>query len=128
MRYVRIWTDDDGESHFEDVEVELVTAEYAPPAPPFDLSSPWPAERAIFFSIPAGFHGDWHPAPRRQLYVNLGGRLAVEVSDGEVRQLDPGDIVLTEDLAGRGHVTRVIGDEPSVGMFVHLEPQADDPA
>ena len=125
MRYMRIWTDAEGDSHFEDVEIGLSSVAYAPPAPPLDLSAPMAAERTVFFSFPVGWFGDWHPSPRRQLYFNLGGRLEVEASDGEVRQLGPGDIVLTDDLSGRGHVTRVIGDEPSVGAFVHLSEEVD---
>lgn len=120
MRYARIWTDADGASHFEDVDVEMTPGQYAPPAPPFDVSTPLAAERAMFCSIQPGWHGDWHPTPRRQFYLQLSGRLEVEVSDGEIRRLDPGHVVLTEDLDGAGHATRVVGDVPSVGAFVHL--------
>ena len=81
---------------------------------------PVDAERVILFSMPVGWFGDWHPSPRRQLYFNLSGRLAVEVADGEVRELEPGAVVLVEDLSGKGHTTRVLGGEPSTGAFVHL--------
>lgn len=120
VKIIRIWTDDAGISHFEDVEIELESVDYAPPAPPLDVSAPIPAERALLFEFPAGWFGDWHPSPRRQLYFNLGGRLEVEVGDGEVRQIGPGDVVLLEDLTGAGHVTRVMGEEHSTGVFVHL--------
>ena len=79
-----------------------------------------PASRAVLFSIPAGWFGDWHPTPHRQLYVNLSGRLEVSVSDGETRVFEPGDIALVEDVLEPGHTTRAIGDEPSTGIFVHL--------
>lgn len=120
MNVARIRADDAGVSHFDDLEVELETADFAPPAPPFDLSAPFPADRAMLFEFPAGWFGDWHPSPRRQLYINLGGRLEVEVADGEVRRLGPGDIVLLEDLTGTGHTTRAVGDAPSSGVFVQL--------
>lgn len=120
MKVTRIWTDDAGTSHFEDFDIELRSTDFAPPAPPFDLSEPIVAERAMLFEFPAGWFGDWHPSPRRQLYFNLGGRLEVEVGDGEVRHMAPGDVVLLEDLTGAGHVTRVVGDEPSRGAFVQL--------
>ena len=74
----------------------------------------------MLFEFPAGWFGDWHPSPRRQLYFNLGGRLEVEVGDGETRRVGPGAIVLLEDLTGTGHVTRVVGDERSTGVFVQL--------
>ena len=95
------------------MDIELRSDDFAPPAPPFELSAPFPAERALLFEFPAGWFGDWHPSPRRQLYINLGGRLEAKVADGETRRVGPGDIVLLEDLTGKGHVTRVLDDEPS---------------
>ncbi len=121
MRYTRIWTDDDGESHFEDVDVPMSSAVYAPPAPAFDLTEAFAASRVLFFSLPVGFFGDWHPAPRSQFTLILGGQLEVQASDGEVRRMGPGDVVLSADLGGRGHITRVIGEVPATGAFVHLE-------
>lgn len=123
MRITRIWSDDAGTSHFEDVDIELESTDFAPPAPPLDISTPIPAERTLFCEIPAGWFGDWHPSPRRQLYVGLGGRLEVEVGDGEVRRFGPGDVVLLEDLAGSGHTTRVVGEEHSTCVFVQLDEQ-----
>ena len=120
MKVTRIWADEAGTSHFEDIDVELASIDFAPPAPPLDVSAPFPAERALLFEFPAGWFGDWHPSPRRQLYFNLGGRLEVEVGDGETRRVGPGAIVLLEDLTGTGHVTRVVGDERSTGVFVQL--------
>jgi quercetin dioxygenase-like cupin family protein len=127
MNVIRIWADAAGASHFDEVGFEMVMGAYAPPAPALDLSEPMAAERAVLFSMPSGWFGDWHPSPRRQLYINLSGRLAVEVADGEVRELGPGAIVLVEDVTGTGHTTRVLGDEPSTGVFVHLT-EVDDAA
>jgi len=120
VRVARIWADDGGTSHFEDIDIALEPADFAPPAPPFDVSAPLSAERALLFEFPAGWFGDWHPSPRRQLYFNLGGRLEVEVGDGQIRHMGPGDVALLEDLSGTGHVTRVVGEEPSRGVFVQL--------
>ena len=120
VKVTRVWADADGVSHFEDAEIELESVDYAPPAPPLDVSAPFSAERALLFEFPAGWFGDWHPSPRRQLYFNLGGHLEVEVGDGEVRDVGPGAIVLLEDLTGTGHVTRVLGEGASTGVFVHL--------
>jgi hypothetical protein len=123
VRITRIWSDDAGTSHFEDVDIELESTDFAPPAPPLDISTPIRAERALFCEFPAGWFGAWHPSPRRQLYVGLGGRLEAEVGDGEVRRFGPGDVVLLEDLAGTGHTTRVVGEERSTCVFVQLDDQ-----
>ena len=120
MRAIRIWADAEGASHFAEVSFEMEAGDYAPPAPALDLSEPIAVERAVLFSMPSGWFGDWHPSPRRQLYFNLSGRLAVQVADGEVRELGPGAIVLVEDVTGTGHTTRVLGNVPSTGVFVHL--------
>jgi hypothetical protein len=40
ITYARLYADDQGESHFEDIEIDLALTEYAPPAPPLrDLHS-----------------------------------------------------------------------------------------
>jgi hypothetical protein len=37
-----------------------------------------------------------------------------------VQRLGAGDILLAEDLDGQGHVTREVGPEPRVSVFVPL--------
>ncbi|MGI9539007.1 MAG: hypothetical protein ACR2N6_02525 [Miltoncostaeaceae bacterium] len=120
MHLIRIVTDSDGESHFDQVEVTMPEARFAPPAPPFRVSEPMDAEQALFCTIPAGYFGDWHPAPHRQIAAILGGRAEVGVSDGESRVFGPGDAVLLEDVSGRGHTTRVLGDEDFRLLFAQL--------
>ena len=65
---------------------------------------------------------DWHCAPRRQYSISLSGTAEIEVGDGTKARVGPGDVVLAEDLTGRGHVTRVIGDQP---RFYAIVPLAD---
>ena len=120
MRCTRIASDDGGPSRFEDVEIDLADAGYAPPAPPFALSAPVPCSRLLLASLPAGYRSDWHPSPARQMFLQLSGELEVEAGDGEVRRLGPGSAVLVEDVTGPGHRTRVVGDAPVLGAFVHL--------
>ncbi len=128
MRYARLYCDADGTSHFEDLDIELQPVAYAPPAPPFGVSEAIPVSNVVLASFRAGWFGDWHPTPRRQLYFCLSGRLEVGVSDGEVRILEPGDMVLVADLMAPGHTTRVVGDEPSTGVFIHLADEEEDTA
>ena len=37
MQYVRIYTGSDGETHFEDLDIDLKEVNFAPPAPPVHL-------------------------------------------------------------------------------------------
>ena len=121
VTYARIYADEDGETHIEDLEVALEQADYAPPAPPLHLSSLLPVARLGYLSAPAGWCGDWHPAPCRQYVIYLAGVIEGEVSDGTVRRFGPGSVTLLEDTTGKGHRSRVIGDEDAVTVIVQLD-------
>jgi quercetin dioxygenase-like cupin family protein len=47
----------------------------------------------------------WHPAPRRQMIATLGGWGEIETGDGQKVRLEPGVLVVVEDVAGVGHQT-----------------------
>lgn len=79
----RIWADEDGESHLEDMDPEFAESDFVPPAPPVLLTDPEPAEAYMLELVPPGWHGDWHPAPRRVLAVHLTGQGVIEASDGD---------------------------------------------
>jgi len=111
VHYVRLFADDDGESHFSEEEMDLTSVDFAPPAPPLHLSAFAAAKQMAFVAREAGWFGDWHPAPRRQFYILLAGEVEAQASDGEVRRFRAGDIVLLEDTTGKGHTSRVnLGD------------------
>lgn len=116
---VRLFADSQGQSHFGTINVDLVSTDFAPPAPPLEVSEVVPG-RLGFLRAPSGWFGDWHPTPARQFMCLLSGTLEVAASDGEVRRLSAGEIVLLEDTEGRGHSTRVISDEPAVLVFAQL--------
>jgi quercetin dioxygenase-like cupin family protein len=120
MKYIRLYADAEGISHFEDAEVVLTESAYAPPAPPFFVSTREAATGLAMTTLPAGWFGDWHPSPRLQWWFQLSGELEVEAGDGEKRRLGPGPIVRVEDTTGRGHTTRVIGDASVHAVYVHL--------
>ncbi len=109
--YVRLYTGDDGQSHFE--ELDLPTGPVA--------GSPMQAATGISFrKAEPGEKIDWHPAPRRQYVITLSGQGEIEVGDGTVLRFGPGDVVLAEDLTGKGHLTRVVGNEPRVSTAIPL--------
>ena len=121
QRYILIYADAGGESHFRDVDVALSEGDFAPPAPPLYTSAPTTAQQTLFTFAPVGWFGDWHPTPAHQYHVALSGELEVQVSDGEVRRIRGGDVVLLKDLTGKGHTTRVIGIEPARAIIVQIE-------
>lgn len=71
-------------------------------------------------TVPGGTY-DWHPAPRKQYVVTLRGTIEFTFGNGDVLLINPGDIFLAEDLEGRGHKWRIIGDEPWRRLYVHLD-------
>lgn len=115
MRYFRIYAGADGESHFEDVDVGPHGQSSGS-----DLSELYPATGVIFRRSPADQYLDWHPAPRRQFVVTLSGTAEVEASDGEVRSIGPGTVMLAEDVTGKGHITRAVGGSERTSLFIPL--------
>lgn len=115
MKYLRIYAGPDGESHFEDVEVEL-----QPGAGASELSALIPATGVIFRRSRADQHIDFHPAPRRQFVITLSGEAEIEASDGEVRRIGPGTVMLADDTTGKGHITRGVGTAERLSLFVPL--------
>lgn len=121
MKYSRLFSDGEGETHFEDLEINLESVDYAPPAPPFMVSELRSATHYGFSQFPSGWVGEWHPAPRRQFYLLLSGEIECTVSDGERRLFGPGSIVLLEDTTGKGHVSKVVGSIDVVTAMIVLE-------
>ena len=121
MEFTRVFTDEYGETHFEDVKIELLPVDFAPPAPPLNLSELKEAKKFGFVNAPIGWYGDWHPTPKRQVFVYLSGKIEARVSDGEVREFGPGSVTLLEDTTGKGHTSRVVGDQEVLCVVIQLE-------
>jgi hypothetical protein len=118
---VRLFADEHGESHFEDVDVALAPVDFAPPAPPLHVGALFPAARCGFVSGPADWDGQIpHPSPRRQLFCNLRGEYEVTASDGTVRRFPAGSVLLLEDTTGKGHATRITSDNDVLLVAVAL--------
>jgi hypothetical protein len=119
LTYARIFADESGTSHIGELHIELDRPD-SPSAPPIQMSAPIDVSLARFSVMPPGLVADWHRAPRRQYSQHLSGELEVEAGDGQVCRLGPGSIVLLEDVSGQGHRTRVIGEQPMIGVFLQL--------
>jgi quercetin dioxygenase-like cupin family protein len=110
VTYHRIYVDSQGNSHFDVVTVEQSLMQAAPPAAPFYVSEDGTAVKYRFYTFEPGWIGELHPAPTRQFLALMSGAVEMETTDGTVRRLTPGDLILLEDTSGKGHVTRNIGE------------------
>ncbi|NTU85963.1 MAG: cupin domain-containing protein [Chloroflexales bacterium] len=120
MKYATLYADANGISHWSDVEVVFFPVEFAPPAPPIQLSPFVQANQYAFFRAPADWFGDWHPAPARQIFFFLEGELEVMSGDGERRRFPPGSILCVENTFGQGHVSRTVSDTPVLAAVAQL--------
>src|SRR5215472_14705311 len=100
MKVTRVYADDSGESHFGEIEYPLRDAGQIG-----RLSEPVPAKSVIFRTNEPSYDFDWHVAPRRQFIILLDGSIEIEVSDGNKRTFTAGQVLLVEDITGKGHRT-----------------------
>lgn len=73
---------------------------------------------------------DWeknaHPAPRRQYVITLKGKIKFKVTDGSTFIIEPGTILLAEDLKGKGHSWDMVNSKEWERLYVPISENADD--
>ncbi|MCW3169922.1 hypothetical protein OMO38_15465 [Chryseobacterium sp. 09-1422] len=95
MKITRIFSDERGESHFEDLEIP-------------------------FRKVSADYDYGFHHAPQKQYIVLLDGGVEIETSLGEIRKFQTGEILLVEDVSGKGHKTKNLETMERTSLFLHL--------
>jgi len=116
MKIHRLYADEKGESHFQDVEVEFIESTRAG-----RLSARLPATGIIFREVAPDYDLDWHPAPRRQYIINLDAGVQLTASDGETRRVKAGEVVLVEDTSGKGHLSKTLDGKIRHCIFVPID-------
>ncbi len=121
--YARLYCTPDNESHFGALTVKLERPNFAPPAALIYIGGNQPAS-SVFLG---GFEAHWgaadlanhlyHPTPAVQFITVVEGVFSITVTDGETKELHPGDMVHLEDAAPcKGHIT-VAGDKVGFLLF-----------
>ena len=118
IRVTRIYTGDDGKTHAEEYDVPLTAQRGAT-----ELSDPVDVTSVQFRRTSPDYFIDWHTAPRRQYVITLQGESEVEMGDGSLIRLHPGHILLAEDTTGQGHISRAVGNEDRISLFLPLADQ-----
>jgi hypothetical protein len=117
IRCIRLWTGDDGNSHFEEGVIDLSKGERGD-----ILSGIVDVVSISFRETRAGGAFEWHDAPTRQFVITLSGTLDFQTRKGEHFMLHPGDILLAEDTAGTGHSWKLVDENPWRRAYVILGP------
>ena len=129
LSFTHLWADAKGVSHFREEKLgfEAATPEN-PTAGTTSRTNPDPealvalplrgATGATFLYLKRGAVEDWHRAPRRMYLIAVQGMSEVTAGDGEVRRFGLGSIVLMDDLTGKGHITRAVGDVDHIALTI----------
>lgn len=121
MKFQKLFCDDNGESHWKDIDVTLQERSFAPPAQDIEISEPEPAKQTMFLRLRSGWNEPIHPTPVVQKLICLAGTVRVTASDGEFRDIGPGDVWHMEDKHGKGHHTMVTSEEDFESMIIQYE-------
>ena len=106
---LRIYTGEDGQTHFEDMDF---------PAPDTERISIKQGDNLVFRRGEQGRFSDWHHPGRRQYLFLVQGRMEITIGDGSTREMTAGDVLLAEDMTGQGHQTKSL--EPTISVSVPL--------
>ncbi len=110
--YYRIYTGDDGQSHFEVMSLPFT----------IDGKPVLQAAKTISFHVqPPGTFVDFHTVPEKAYFITLAGQGEVSNGLGEKHLLNAGDMTLCEDFTGQGHAMRIVSTTPRVFARIILD-------
>ena len=110
---VKIYSDERGESHFENIDIPLKDGGIIG-----KLSESLPVSSVIFREVEPSYDWDYHNAPHKQYIILLDGEIEIETSLGERRTFKGGDVILAEDTTGKGHRTKNLTPIRRKSIFV----------
>src|ERR1700722_7416804 len=124
VKVQRLSANESGLSRFDPFEIEREMTLFAPPAHPFPVSASPPASRFVLLQLPAGWSGERHQTPTRQILFCLAGSVRVTPGVGDAVTVSAGDTWLMEDTTGSGQTTEVISQGPFEAEVIHLPDDA----
>jgi len=111
---MRLYTGADGLTHTDQVPINLEPAGKTGA----EQSKTIPMAGSYLVRLAPGFFETWHNADHRRYVVTLGGRAEIEIAKGQKIYAEPGQIAIAEDLTGKGHTFRVVGNTEWVALFI----------
>lgn len=109
----RLFTGPDGQSHIDQVAI-------ATPDTVRAVSDHVRMSDAYIIRIAPGYFEPWHNADQRRYIVVISGEAEVTTTGGEKAQIVPGKIYIAEDLTGKGHTFKVVGNTEWVALFANF--------
>jgi uncharacterized cupin superfamily protein len=116
MKATRIFADSQGVSHFDEFDVPLQDAGEIG-----KLSALQPGKGLVFRETLPIYDYDWHHAPQKQWIVLLDGEISIETGDGQTRRFRGGDLLLVEDMQGKGHKTKQLSPGIRRSLFIPIQ-------
>ena len=111
MKFFRLYAGTDGQSHFESLDTGE-RSEF--------LNKTVPAIGFLIRTAFAPHIVNFHRAPRRRWVITLAGSVDIGLGDGTLHRYGACHVTLAEDLTGKGHTTRVVGDKPRLSATIPL--------
>ncbi len=121
MAITRIYTGADGLTHSEPLTLTPEPRRRYEEALRLGGADSRKAKSISFSRQSPGFASDWHTVDNPVFTITVSGHAEHDCSDGTVARVGPGDIMLFEDTAGKGHTTRIVGNEPRTYETVPVE-------
>lgn len=109
---IRLFSHPDGTSAFETGKI--------PTLKPMNTTTFWAS------TVTEEWEKKKHAAPRRQYVVTLKGSILFKVSDGSTFQIEPGIILLAEDVEGEGHSWEIVNGQEWERLYIPIPDGADD--
>jgi quercetin dioxygenase-like cupin family protein len=108
MKITHFYTNEVGDTRFSEIEIPIDYRREDADGNVILLSKAFTSPKVRFVILPEGYDHDWHNAPRRQIVILLSGVVEVRTSDNQIRRWGAGDVMLADDVLGKGHQTRAI--------------------
>ncbi len=67
-----------------------------------------------------------HPAPRYQYVVTLKGKLKFTVTNGDSFIIEPGILLIADDLHGKGHTWQILDGDVWERLYIVLPEDGED--
>jgi hypothetical protein len=125
MSFIRLFTEKDGRSRLEDLDVTL----HRPRKEDLLAGRQWKyldikgLQGAVVMANPTRLDTEMHCTPRRLVSIYITGSREYIDGHGHSRVVEPGDILLAEDLTGEGHMSRSISDPQQV-LILYVDADA----